>query len=127
MLPRAIVLLALIACAKPASSPQIDPAEYGIVEGPIVENENKALYVGRNLIEPKHLVAKLGYDWREKTKDRRVRIEGTITEQNVVGPNGQLVAPGELEEVLAAMSAGVAYANVHSTLVPGGEIRGQIR
>jgi CHRD domain-containing protein len=35
---------------------------------------------------------------------------------------------GELDEVIAAIRAGVAYVNVHATpLNPGGEIRGQIR
>jgi hypothetical protein len=29
--------------------------------------------------------------------------------------------------VLTAIHAGQAYANVHSTVVPGGEIRGQLR
>jgi CHRD domain len=39
----------------------------------------------------------------------------------------QAILAGELAEVLAAIRAGVAYANVHTTLSPGGEIRGQIR
>ena len=34
---------------------------------------------------------------------------------------------GELAEVIAAIRAGSAYANVHTSLSPGGEIRGQIR
>ena len=38
--------------------------------------------------------------------------------------NQQLVA-GELAEVIAAIRAGAAYANVHTTLSTGGEIRGQ--
>jgi hypothetical protein len=39
----------------------------------------------------------------------------------------QQLAAGELAEVIAAMRAGAAYANVHTNLSPGGEIRGQIR
>ena len=33
---------------------------------------------------------------------------------------------GELDEVIAAIRAGVVYANVHTNLSPGGGIRGQI-
>ncbi|PYR39954.1 MAG: hypothetical protein DMF93_12425 [Acidobacteria bacterium] len=36
------------------------------------------------------------------------------------------ILAGELADVIAAICAGVAYANVH-TLSPGGEIRGQIK
>jgi CHRD domain-containing protein len=34
---------------------------------------------------------------------------------------------GDIAEVITAIRAGAAYANVHSTLSPGGEIRGQLR
>lgn len=44
--------------------------------------------------------------------------EGTI-------PQG--IAPGEFAELIAAIRAGVAYVNVHSSTFPGGEIRGQLR
>ena len=51
----------------------------------------------------------------------------TVTAANVVGPAGQGIAAGEFAEILDAMQAGVAYANVHTSAFPGGEIRGQIR
>jgi hypothetical protein len=54
-------------------------------------------------------------------------VEGTVTAADVIGPNGQGIAPEEWEEVKRAIAAGVVYANVHSTLFPGGEIRGQVR
>ncbi|MGB7218957.1 MAG: CHRD domain-containing protein [Vicinamibacterales bacterium] len=57
-------------------------------------------------------------------------VSGTITAANVIaaGTASQQITAGELDEVIAAMRAGVAYVNVHSTpLTPGGEIRGQIR
>ena len=57
---------------------------------------------------------------------------GTITSANVVAtpppPNGgQQIFAGDFDKVLDAIRAGKAYANVHSTLSPGGEIRGQIK
>ena len=51
----------------------------------------------------------------------------TVTAADVVGPAGQGISAGEFAEILKAMRAGVAYANVHTTAFPGGEIRGQIR
>jgi hypothetical protein len=57
-------------------------------------------------------------------------VEGDITAEDVIGPNSppanQGIEPGNLPEILAAMRAGHAYANVHSTKWPGGEIRAQI-
>ena len=54
-------------------------------------------------------------------------VSGTVTAEQVIGPNGQGVAPGEFAEVLNAMRRGVAYVNVHSARSPGGEIRGQLQ
>jgi hypothetical protein len=54
-------------------------------------------------------------------------ISGTITATEVVGPTGQGIAPGELPELVEAIRRGAAYANVHSSKFPGGEIRAQLR
>lgn len=54
-------------------------------------------------------------------------VTGTFDADDVVGPTGQGIAPGELAELLDAIAAGVTYANVHSSKVGSGEIRGQIR
>jgi hypothetical protein len=53
-------------------------------------------------------------------------ISGIIVPGDVVGPAGQGVAAGEFAELVAAIRAGAAYANVHSTKFPGGEARGTI-
>jgi hypothetical protein len=53
-------------------------------------------------------------------------VSGTITAASVVGPAGQGIAAGELGELVRALRSGLAYANVHSTQFPSGEIRGQI-
>lgn len=53
-------------------------------------------------------------------------VTGTLTAAGVVGPAVQGIGPGQLAELLAAMQSEVAYANVHSTTFPGGEIRGQV-
>jgi hypothetical protein len=57
-------------------------------------------------------------------------VTGHITAANVIAAStvSQQLTAGELAAVIAAIRAGVAYANVHTTpLSPGGEIRGQIR
>jgi CHRD domain len=56
-------------------------------------------------------------------------VRGTITAANVIAgstASQQLVA-GDLAAVITAIRAGAAYANVHTTPSPGGEIRGQLR
>ncbi|HEX2442228.1 MAG TPA: CHRD domain-containing protein [Methylomirabilota bacterium] len=53
-------------------------------------------------------------------------VKGTITPAQVLEAVGQGIAAGEFEEVVAAIRAGRAYANVHSTTFAPGEIRGQI-
>jgi CHRD domain-containing protein len=53
-------------------------------------------------------------------------ISGTITPETIIGPAGQGVGPGQFGELVAAIRAGKAYVNVHSSLYPGGEIRAQL-
>jgi CHRD domain len=65
-------------------------------------------------------------------------VTGTIDAADIIGPTEQGIAPGEIQELIQAMRAGVTYANVHTSNgvappnqgpgdFPGGEIRGQIR
>ena len=53
-------------------------------------------------------------------------VEGDVTPADVIGPNGQGIEPSSFQEILRAMRAGQAYANIHTTRWPAGEIRGQI-
>ena len=45
---------------------------------------------------------------------------------DVIGPTGQGIEPGALDELLAAIRDGKTYANVHTTKWTAGEIRSQI-
>jgi hypothetical protein len=53
-------------------------------------------------------------------------VSGTWTAASVVGPTAQGIAPAEFAEVIQAIRAGAAYANVHSAAFPTGEIRDQV-
>jgi hypothetical protein len=55
-------------------------------------------------------------------------VTGTISAANIQALPAQGIAgPADFVEVLAAIKAGVTYANVHTALLPTGEIRGQIK
>ena len=53
-------------------------------------------------------------------------ISGTWTPADLVGPAAQGIAAGEWDEFVAAVRAGMTYANVHNATFPSGEIRAQI-
>ena len=53
-------------------------------------------------------------------------VEGDVTAANVIGPNGQGIDAGAFDAIVKEMEDGFAYANIHTTRMPGGEIRGQI-
>lgn len=70
---------------------------------------------------------------RVQTCPQEGTVRGRIEAADVIDPQPAGTAPtqqitaGELDEVIAAIRAGVAYVNVHTTPSPGGEIRGQFR
>jgi hypothetical protein len=53
-------------------------------------------------------------------------ITGTFTAADVIGPGGQGIETGQLDELVAAIDAGVTYCNIHTTKYAGGEVRGLI-
>ncbi|HEY4999724.1 MAG TPA: CHRD domain-containing protein [Usitatibacter sp.] len=54
-------------------------------------------------------------------------ISGTFTSSNVLAsPTSQQLGAGMIGDLIQAMDAGAAYANVHTSVSGGGEIRGQI-
>lgn len=54
-------------------------------------------------------------------------VSGSFAAGQVLGPAGaQQITAGDLASVIDALRNGVAYANVHTSISPGGEIRGQI-
>ena len=62
-----------------------------------------------------------------KTCPQSGTVEDTLGEAHVIGPAGQGITAGEFDEIVAALRAGHAYANVHSSPTFGnGEIRAQI-
>ena len=53
-------------------------------------------------------------------------VTGEIEPTDIIGPAAQGIAPGEYNEFLRAIRAGATYANLHTSLYPGGEIRAQL-
>ncbi len=66
--------------------------------------------------------------WRHAVH-KRGKVTGMVQSANMIeGPIvNQGVEPGQFNELIAAIRAGVAYVNVHSSTFPGGEVRGQLR
>ena len=53
-------------------------------------------------------------------------ITGTFTAADVITVTGQGINAGDFDKLVEAIAAGKTYANVHTALFPGGEIRGQL-
>src|SRR5712671_4344650 len=53
-------------------------------------------------------------------------LTGTFTEADVIAIAGQNVTAGNFNALAAALSSNTAYANIHTTALGAGEIRGQV-
>jgi hypothetical protein len=53
-------------------------------------------------------------------------VTGTITPASVVGPAGQNINAGDFTALVDALESHTAYANIHTTRFPAGEIRGEV-
>jgi len=62
----------------------------------------------------------------QKCPDPPAVVTGTIMAANVIGPTAQGIGAGQFTELVRAIKHDTTYTNVHSTLYPGGEIRGQL-
>jgi CHRD domain len=54
-------------------------------------------------------------------------FQGEIHPNEIVGPSGQGIQPGEMAKALRAIRNEITYANVHTSVSPAGLIRGEIR
>jgi hypothetical protein len=54
-------------------------------------------------------------------------VTGTLSAANVLGPAAQGVTAGDFDAIADALTSDTAYANIHTTGFPAGEIRGEIR
>jgi hypothetical protein len=53
-------------------------------------------------------------------------VTGTFASGNVLAIAGQNVKAGDFDALVDALTSNTAYANIHTTALPAGEIRGQI-
>jgi hypothetical protein len=53
-------------------------------------------------------------------------VTGTVVASDIMAPANQGLAAGDLVGMVQEIRAGFAYANVHTSSSPGGEIRGQL-
>lgn len=53
-------------------------------------------------------------------------VSGAFNAASVVGPTGQNVSANDFNALVEALTSNTAYANIHTTAFPAGEIRGQV-
>ena len=60
----------------------------------------------------------------QETCPQSGELHGFIQREDITGPAGQGVEPGNMDDLLRAMRHDEVYVNVHTTRAPPGEIRG---
>jgi hypothetical protein len=53
-------------------------------------------------------------------------VTGTLVPASVLAIAGQNVVAGDFDALADALTSNTAYANIHTTALPAGEIRGQV-
>jgi CHRD domain len=53
-------------------------------------------------------------------------VTGTLSAANVLALAGQNVTAGDFQALVDALESDTAYANIHTTSFPAGEIRGEV-
>ena len=99
---------------------------YDAMEGDVTQAHIHIGQAGANGGVAMFLCSNLGTPGVQACPAPPATVSGVLTAADVVGPAAQGVAAGEFAEVVVAIRAGMAYANVHSTKFPGGEIRAQV-
>ena len=86
-------------------------------------------FCGSNIIIPPATTPTRGPEGTPLCTDTNGHFAGTFTAAHVQAIGTQQIPTGQagLDEVIDAIRAGFAYANVHTTASPGGEIRGQLK
>jgi hypothetical protein len=110
---------------------------YGRLESPVLQAHihlgaraiagGISVFLCTNLTNAPQPPAQPTQDCPQPVGSETVTIGGTFTPNDVIGPAGQGLAPGEFDELLRAIRAGATYANVHTEGRPAGEIRAQLR
>ena len=98
---------------------------YSDLEGTTTEAAH--IHLGQRRVNGGVIAFLCGGGGRPSCPARSAAIRGEIRPADIIGPAAQGIAPGEFDEVVRAIEAGVVYANVHTNKHPAGEIRGQLR
>ena len=133
------VMGGLLATATVATAEQIGALLTGYEESPAVSTTGRGEFIatldGEVILYTETFSGLQGTVTQSHIHVGQLGVNGSVviflcqTAANVIAgaTTSQQLEAGDLAAVLTAIRAGAAYANVHTNLSPGGEIRGQIR